>query len=171
RFAVRLEDEAGDPLDGAAIEFELTGPGGSRTFGAATGPDGVAAKTARLHEIAGDYTITARYAGDTGRFVGSSVSQPFEVKRDDSVVVLVLQGKANKQTLRATLSDADAETGLGGRTLEFFSDGAAMGSAVTDGSGVALFDVPKRSDGKRRTYRVDFRGDAYYDPSSHSISS
>jgi serine protease AprX len=171
RFAVRLEDEAGDPVEEAAIEFELSGPGGSRTFGATTGAEGVAARTVRLDEAPGDYTITARYAGETGRFVGSSTAQAFELRRDDSDVVLALVGKHNKQTLSATLSDTDAASGLAGRTLEFFSDGVSIGSAVTDGSGTAVLEVSKRHDGKGRTYRVEFTGDSYYGPSADARSS
>ncbi len=78
---------------------------------------------------------------------------------------LAVQGNGSAKTLVATLTD---ETGapVAERAIDFFADGSAIGSAVTDASGVASLGVPPKNRRSKTTYSASFAGDESYSGSS-----
>ena len=161
-FEARLADEiTGDGISGEEVTFELSGADGTSTFTATTNADGVAASNVTLDRAPGSYQLIARYAGDDAR-VGSADQTGFAIDREDTNIALAIDGKNSKRTLVATLTDRDAGTGLGGKTVEFFVDGAPLSTATTNADGVAT------TQGKagKHTFEARFGGDDNYVASS-----
>ena len=168
--AARLLDEAGDPVAGDVV-FELTGPGGSRTLTAATNDQGVANKALGLDLAPGDYTLAARYAGQTGTFASSATSTAFQVVKEDTALTLAVEGTGSNKVARARLTDADSGAGVAGRTVTFVADGKAIGTAVTGSDGRAALDIPKGPKKSTKTdYQASFGGDDYFRSSSRGAS-
>lgn len=165
-FEARLTGSDGDPIAEADLVFEHTGAETSRSFTATTDEDGTASVTPSLEEEPGAYQLTVRYAGDDGHG-GSADTASFVVAREDSDVELESRGNGANRRLLILLADADTpEDGIAGRTIELYSDGEFIGSAVTGPDGRATFDPERRHQGGPRTYEARFEGDAYYLASS-----
>lgn len=82
-------------------------------------------------------------------------------------IELIVEGQDEGMTLRARLTELDApQSPIVGRTIDFYSDGELIGSAVTDPDGVAVVAVPPRHRGANRTYEAVFAGDHSYLASS-----
>ena len=161
-FAARLQDDGTDqPLAGEEVTFELTGTDGTSTWTATTGADGVASTTVAVDRAPGSYQLVARYNGDDSN-LGSADTTPFAVDREDTDLSLAVEGKNSKRTLVATLTDRDSGAGIAGRTIEFSSDGAAMGTATTNENGVATTEAKPGT----RSFEARFSGDDYYVASS-----
>ena len=161
-FAARLQDDrTGEPLVGKEVAFELTGADGTSTWTATTGEDGVAATTVAIDRAPGSYQLVARYDGDDSN-VGSADTTSFAVDREDTDLSLAIDGKNSKRTLVARLTDRDSGAGIAGRTIEFFSDGASLGTATTNEDGVATTDARPGT----RSFEARFSGDDYYVASS-----
>lgn len=78
-------------------------------------------------------------------------------------IELTVEGEDEGMTLRARLTELDApQNPIMGRTIDFYSDGELIGSAVTDADGVASVAVPPRHRGANRTYEAVFAGDDFY---------
>jgi len=169
-FQAALSDEAG-PVGGAEVTFELSGDGTLRTFTATTDDNGLAQVTPLLEEEPGNYSVTALFAGDAENSASSSSPAPFEVLREDTTTTLNISGRGSKRTLEATLSDEDSGAGVTGRTVEFFADRTSIGSSSTDGSGVALIQMPARYRGGHHDFEARFSGDAFYLPSAGTAQS
>ena len=162
--AARLS-EGDDRVSGAAVEFELVGPGGSRTASGTTDADGVTTAELPLDLAPGSYTLTATYAGEGSR-EGSSVEQAVTVVRDTTATTLVVDGKGGNRTLTVTLQDADdAPTGLAGRTVVLFADGREIGTVTTGSDGTATF-APTGKDRSAKAYEARFAGDDSYEGST-----
>jgi hypothetical protein len=161
-LSARLTDSDGDPIPDADIRFELAGADGSRVVGATTDEAGVASVTTTLSERPGSYYLTARYAGQPGRYEGAAEPIAFLVTRDDSLTALTSEGNGQNKMLRATLVDEDSGVGLAGRTIQFFNDKGSLGTAITDADGVATFTPGARQSSGRRTFRAVFDGDDFY---------
>ncbi|MFP5351185.1 MAG: S8 family serine peptidase [Actinomycetota bacterium] len=165
--ALLTATDTGAPIEGAEVVFEITGSSGTRSLSAVTDAAGVARSDVQILEQPGQYVLTARYAGDEENHAGSADSMGFVVDREDSSTAVSLNGTSKAPTVVATLTDADdAATGLAGRTVEFFVDGRSLGTAVTNGSGVASLDVPKKDAKKADVYSAVFAGDTYFVGSS-----
>jgi hypothetical protein len=81
---------------------------------------------------------------------------------------LSVVGKGGNRSLAARLFDAGDSTGIGGRTIEFFAGGAAIGSATTNADGVATLKIP-RANRDATTFEALFAGDDTYAGSSAQL--
>jgi Tol biopolymer transport system component len=80
---------------------------------------------------------------------------------------LEVEGRGVQRVFEARLWEADdPATGIPGRTIEFFADGTAIGTATTDEEGVATIQAPPRYRGGRHTFEAVFAGDDLYLSSS-----
>jgi serine protease AprX len=167
----RLLDEANDPV-GGDVTFELTGPGGTRSWTSGTNAQGVATKSIDLGLVPGAYTLAVRYAGKTGDFSGSSSQGAFRITKEDSGLTLVINGTGSNKVARTTLTDPDGGAGIAGRTITFTADGKTIGTAVTGADGRASFDVPKgvKKPSEKYEYKASFGGDDFYTQSSATTS-
>ncbi|HEV2890143.1 MAG TPA: S8 family serine peptidase [Frankiaceae bacterium] len=163
-LSARLVDEAGAPLAGETVTFQMLGPSGFREVSALTGADGVASQTLVAATEPGSYRVAVGYSGRAGAYDSSVASQPVAVVREDSALSLVSSGTGGKRTLTATVAEADDATRrLAGVTVTFWADGVQVASAVTDATGSATY-APKNA----KAYEARFGGDAYYAPSAAS---
>lgn len=165
-FEARLTDSQGDPIENESLTFTLAGEGSTRDFDATTDGDGIASVTPSLEEKPGPHQLTVRYEGDEER-AGSADTMAFTVEKEDTDTELTVEGRGGNMTLRAHLSDLDSPAdGIAARTIDFFSDGEAIGSAQTGSDGVAEAPVPPGHRGANRTYEAVFAGDGFFLPSS-----
>jgi hypothetical protein len=153
-----------EPVVGAPVTFTLARGGSVRTLEALTGADGSASVTPQLVDVPGDYALTVRYEGDESR-EASDATTTFTIEREDSVLDLSVAGQGQDKTLQARLSDADTQAaGIGGQTIDFYSDGAFVGASVTDENGSASLSLPPAHRGSKRSYSATFAGDEFYLP-------
>ncbi|HET7481587.1 MAG TPA: Ig-like domain-containing protein [Actinomycetota bacterium] len=157
----KVVDSVGAPIDGAPVTFTLGGGGSSRTFEATTGNDGVATVTPVLTERPGTYELTAAYAGDADHDP-SSVSTSFVVEKEDTATSLTGSGKPSRRTLTAGLRDSDSGAPIAGRTITFYADGTAIGTATTSADGTATLVIPSRYQGGHHDFTARFAGDDFY---------
>jgi poly(3-hydroxybutyrate) depolymerase len=87
-----------------------------------------------------------------------------EPEQEATTLTLSKSGKGAHVTLSATLTESDSGAPVAGRTIEFFADGASVGTADTNHAGVASISFKRGS--KRETYSATFSGDREYAPSS-----
>jgi hypothetical protein len=167
-FEALLTDPDGDAIGGANLVFTLTGAGSSRSFTAITTGEGVASVTPMLEEKPGPHQLTVRFTGDT-EHAGDADTTTFVVDREDSDTELTVSGQGKNRTLTARLFDRDTTTdGVADRTIDFSADGELIGSATTDGSGVATLKPPPRYRSGKHDFEARFDGDDYYRSSSAS---
>ena len=162
-----LLSSGGSPVAGQTVTLEVTGGDGTETFETTTNADGLARVTDRMDGAPGSYVVTARFAGNDTYAASADVAS-FVLEREDSAAAVSVTGKGAKQTLNATLWDADSGDAVSGRTVEFLADGAVIGTATTDDAGRAQLNVPPRYRGGEHTFVVRFAGDDYYLPSEGS---
>jgi hypothetical protein len=154
-LAARLADETGAALAGRTLTFALAGT----TVPATTGGDGTARATFTLSVPPGEHPAKVSYAGEDG-YLASAATFTFTVTREDSALTLAVSGAGISRVLSARLSDGDtAASGLAGRLLAFTADGVGLGTATTDGDGVAQLSAPPGFRGGSHTYGVTFAGD------------
>lgn len=85
----------------------------------------------------------------------------------DTSMSLAVQGNGAKRTLVSRLSVADdPATGVPGRTVDFYADGAAIGSVLTNLDGVASLVVPRAYRGSGHVFEARFEGDDGYESST-----
>ena len=159
RVEISLVDEAGAPIAGEPVDFELSGPGGSRTWTDTTGDGGLAGRTITLTEQSGEHTLIARYGGRTGDYASSVDTTTLVVDKEDSALTLTVVG-SRKATAKLVDGDSPAD-GVAGRTVEFLDNGQLLGTAVTNSDGVASFDLVPGSGG-RRELEARFLGDGSF---------
>jgi hypothetical protein len=158
----RLTEASGAPLAGQELSFTL----GSSSATALTDATGIARVELPVGETPGDRTVSVRFAGRDGELAPAVASTPFRVERDDSTTTLTAWG--GKSPVTATLVDEDSSAPLAGRTIVFRADGEVIGSAVTDESGVASVETPKKHQHKGVVFTATFGGDGLYAESSDS---
>ena len=161
-FQARLEDATGAPLAGEEVTFQLSGGGGERTFGATTDDNGLAMVTPILDVAPGDYLLSASFAGDDDLAASSSSTDAFTVEKEDTTTTLAVGGQGSKRSLRSTTADGDSNEGIAGVAIEFFADGTSIGTATTNGQGIAGLDIPPRYRGGHHDFEARFAGDDYY---------
>lgn len=149
----------GAGVAGKEIVFTLDGQevGHDETDG-----NGDASVTVSLEPPARDAEQGASFLGDEGH-AASSATGPFSVRLDDSELAFSFTHRGKNSAATATLTDADSDGGLPGRTIHFFVKGQEVATAVTDASGVATahFRMPKRG-----TASASFAGDDSYSGAS-----
>lgn len=167
RVEISLIDEAGDVVVGEPVRFELTGPGGSRSWSVSTNANGIAGRTISLSELPGDYTLVARYDGRVRSFSGSSADTTFVVEKETTALDLSVAGKGSKRTITATLSENDGPA-VAGQQIVFFANGTEIGRATTNAAGVATLATPSGHRGGSFNFEARFAGNDYYRSSSGS---
>lgn len=156
--AARLTESTGEPVAGQPVTLSLAGD--TRT--ATTDANGVASATFTLSAAPGTYDLTAAFAG-ADPFTGSSASQPFEVRPEQSAMALAIATTKSSRTLTATLTDGDAPGGpVTGRTVTFSADGVLLGTATTDAAGNAVLVVTNRYRKGAHVYEARFAGDSHF---------
>ena len=161
-FEASLEDENGLPIAGEEITFELNGADSQRSFTATTDALGIARVTPTITERPGAFRLIARYGGSDG-LLPDATEVTFPIDKEDTATDLSVEGKGSKQSLHATLSDADSSTGVADRTITFLADGDEIGTAVTRNDGTAtLAAIPAKYRGGHHDYAARFGGDDYY---------
>jgi hypothetical protein len=147
-----------DPIAKAALAFAL----GPRTFTATTDADGLASVDPTLSETPGEYELQVRYAGSAA-YQPISATAAFTVAKEDTDLILALEGRGKQRRLVARLSDRDTPSdGVAQGTIDFAADGKPIGSALTDDDGVATLAVPARYQGGRHAFEARFAGDDFY---------
>ncbi|HYF92747.1 MAG TPA: Ig-like domain repeat protein, partial [Symbiobacteriaceae bacterium] len=151
-----------DPaLAGMTITFSVEG---TEVGTGVTDDVGVATFTYTPGQSPGSYTYTATFAGD-GLYSASAdtaslriLALPTSVSITGATLVY-----DTSVPLTATLSPA-----LAGRTIEFAVDGTVVGSADTDGTGIATITYTATQDAGTHTLTASFAGETDYEPSSGS---
>jgi hypothetical protein len=164
------EQDSGAPVIGEEVTFELVGSDGSRSFSAVTDDTGVATVTPTLTEAPGSYQLVARFAGDEERSAAAN-TQGFVVDKEDTTTTASFAGKGARRSIVASLSDADSDTGVAGRTIEFYGDGQLLGTAETNGAGEASIVLPPDFRGGKHDFEARFVGDDRYTASSATVAS
>lgn len=116
---------------------------------------------------------TATYVSVTPGIFGYATSvyaewydaTPVVTQPEATTLALAVEGNGSHKTLIATLADA-AGAGIEGRTIAFFANGSAIGTAVTDPSGRAELAVPAQHRSSKTRFSASFAGDDSYSPST-----
>jgi hypothetical protein len=171
-FSARLSDGTGAGIADQPIRFALLdGAGEAVQFaaGSPTDSDGLSQVAMTLGVPAGDYTLEAVFIGSPDELTASRATSDFSALAGDSALGLVAEGVGAKKSVTATLTDADADVALAGRTVEFFANCTSIGTGVTSGGGTASMSVPARYRSAGTLFSAVFEGDSgaerYYDGS------
>ena len=174
-FRATLKRDDGTRIKDAKVTFELKAGGSTvADFSDRTNGSGVAKITETLSNSPGSYRLVVRYKDKNV----TKERETFTIERDESALDLTQEdeqdsdeeneeGEGNGNgndpgTLVATLTDLDDGTALGGRTVNFYADGEFMGSATTDDTGTARFEVPDGYKDKQTEFSAVFDGDDFY---------
>lgn len=162
--AAMLSDSDGAAIPGEPVTFTI----GNATGTGVTDGNGTASVTLVLLGPAGEAILTASFAG-TDQLGPSSVSVPFVVAKEHTVLGLSAEPgpTIGSKDLVASLTEADGMP-LAGRTIRFTTEVTTrnvpktveLGTAVTDGLGVARLAVPNKYLNAERTMVAEFAGDA-----------
>ncbi|MDF2628438.1 MAG: hypothetical protein K0R39_2269, partial [Symbiobacteriaceae bacterium] len=152
-----------DPaLAGKLVTFTVGGVAAGSASTDATGTATVTYSTAALS--AGNHTIQANYAGDSGTQASSGTAtltlQPVPTGLNVPTASTSYGGTA---TLTATLTPA-----LAGKTITFSVAGTVVGSAVTDAAGVASLSYVTTQNAGNHTLTAAFAGETNYAGSTGS---
>lgn len=159
-----LIDSDGAPLAGRTVTLSI----GSASAAGTTDASGHASATLVLPGPAGPETLTASFAG-AGFHGPSSASSPFTIAKEDATLTMPdAVGKPPSPVVAlATLRESDGAP-LAGKEVTFLVQDrvrsqlvyTAIGTAVTDGDGVASRTIPVRYVSKvKRPIRATFSGD------------
>lgn len=159
RLGATLVDDQGVPVSDALVTFELSNDETLESWTGVTGGNGVASVPARLLVEPGNYLLTARYEGLADVYEPSADGAAFVVDKEDTLMKVDVAGKGSKSEIVAVLSDADeAMFGVSDVVISFFGNNQFLGTAVTDGSGTARFEVPPRYRGNNGSFEAEFDG-------------
>jgi hypothetical protein len=164
-FDATLTSIDGMAIADALVTFTLANETTEESWTGLTEADGTVSVPARLLMQPGAYDLVARYEGEAGVWEPSAAPQAFVVAEEDTAMTLEVVGKGKKMQLIATLSDADdAARGVEAAPISFWADGNQLGTAFSDGTGTAAFDVPPsyRSGRARFEAMFDGSGDPYF---------
>jgi secreted trypsin-like serine protease len=171
-FSARLTDGSGAGIADQPIRFALVnGAGDAVQFaaGSPTDADGLSEVVMTLGVPAGDYTLEAVFIGRPDELTASRATSDFSALAGDSALGLVAEGVGAKKSVTATLTDADADVALAGRTVEFFANCISIGTGVTANDGTSSITVPARYRSAGTLFSAVFEGDSgaerYYDGS------
>jgi hypothetical protein len=148
-LSASLVDEYGQNVNGRTITFTV---GSDPSLSASTNSSGIATKSYTPQLVAGSYSASAAFAGDS-LYNTSSSSHSFDVAKKGSTIAYTgaVTGGPNKTiVVSAVLKDATGKP-LGGRTVNF-QLGTQSVNATTDGTGVASTSLKLTQ--KNGTYTV-----------------
>ena len=160
----------GAPLNGYGVAFTVGGVGVGTDFTDASG-DLSLAWTVTAGTL-GANALNLSFAG-SGLYVASNASATFTRTANSVIAVPNVSGeRLQVVNLTATLTRNYDGALIGGRTLNFFVDGSNVGSAVTNGSGVATlaYAIPVGAAIGGHTMGATFAGDATINPSSSPVA-
>ena len=157
------------PLSGQALNFTLEGPE-ELVWELTTDADGIARDSRVLELQPGDYTLRVS-AGQGGPLGGVTIERAFTLLPERTVLTLLDEGHGVNRSVSATLLDDDGTPVAGREVALYTEDGDAVGSAVTDGAGVALFDLPPQYRSPNHVFRATFCGDTHYSGSATATAS
>lgn len=161
----RLTDEAGEPVEGAAVLFRIDD--GSE-MAALTDAEGLAEATLEVDVEPGEHAVHALYGG-SDLMAGSSTTGVIRVAREDTYLELE-DARGARRSISATLSDLDAVTAVAGRLIRFSADGEVIGEALTNDRGRATVEVPPGYRGAKSAFHAVFDGDEFYTSSSTAVA-
>ena len=147
------------PLSGQPLTFALEGPG-ELTWELATGADGIARESHLLELRPGDYTLRVSASG--GPLAGVTIERAFTLLPESTVLTLLDEGHGVNRSVTAMLLDDDGTPVVGREVALYTEDGDAVAGAITDGAGVARFDLPPQYRSPNHVFQATFCGDAYY---------
>ena len=164
----------GTPVPGKSITFTLGSGTGAPACSAMTDATGTATCSLTPNQIAGAYTSTATFGGDSS-FGPSSTSTSFVVTKEETLTKFTLASptvlaNGSSATFSATLKE-DGVTPIVGRTLTFTlgtGSGAQSCSGTTDASGTASCTIGVNQSSGPNTVKAVFAGDGFYQSSSDS---
>ena len=160
-------DQTGANISGETLYFQVDGNDGDT---ATTDGNGNAYLNYTIPEIGtGSHTITVSFAGDSSYNPGSG-SNTLTVSAASSAFIPqnVAGTIGGSTTLEAYLYRTSDFASIVGRTVYFTVDGSAVGSAVTDGGGLAAVAYALPASLSRGTHSIGFTfaGDGDYNASS-----
>ena len=145
--------------------FDLTGA----YYDSACEPLGTVAATEVRHAVpeAAQYVVVTPgiFGYATNVYAEWYDTTPVVVEPEATTLALTIEGKGSARVLVATLADS-AGTGVAGRTIDFFANGASIGSSVTSSGGRAELAVPSSHRSSKARFSASFAGDEAYSPSS-----
>ncbi len=150
---------------GRTIDFTVDG---TAVGSAVTSGSGVAALMYHVTNTPGQYPIGYAFAGDAA-YNASTGGSTLTVTDDTTLVVDDKTGQIGATVdLTATLTRNLDNAPVAGRTVDFDVDGTAVGSGVTNGTGVATvpYLIGVGSGTGTRTIGGAFAGDVVYGPSN-----
>lgn len=163
--------QASVPLSSRSLSFTV---GATSAGSATTNSSGTASRSFVIPESlgVGAQTITAAYAGNS-YFNGSNGTSTLTVSKGNTTLTLPaksvnIDGSGGSVTLEATLKRTTGSAPLSGKTVEFKVDSVSIGTATTDGNGLASkvhTVAPGTSTGSHPT-NASFGGDALYNAST-----
>jgi hypothetical protein len=135
--AAKLTEADGTPLPGRTVTFAI----GTKRVTGRTGTDGIARASYNPGKTAGKYTLVATWAGDdtAGAF---SLSVPFTVTLEKTVVTLTVTRSGTRRTVVAKLADDD-KTLVTGQTITWLVNGKKVSSAKTTSKGTVTLTTAK----------------------------
>ncbi len=143
-------------VDGTVVGIAVTASGGlaSLTYVVPTGG-----------AIGSSHPITAAFAGDSGDSASSGSASLTVSKYGTTLGVVAVTGVPGQTvTLSATLKRASGGASVSGESVTFSVDGAAVGTATTNASGIATLSymVPLGATIGSHSITAAFAGDATY---------
>ena len=167
------EFDTSAPIQGESVTFTVSNGTSSQSCAGTTDVNGKASCSFVVSLTPGSgYTVTASFAGDID-YLSTSVSQPYTVTREESVVVYTgatTGDYSDHVTLRGVLTaDTVGGTPLSGRQLTF-TLGSKSCSATTSSSGVASCSVMIGDVAGSYQVVAGFAGDTYYAPTTGSAN-
>ena len=129
----KVTDASGAPVAGAPITFTL----GHTVTNATTNDSGIATAKLVPTDSAGSYSLVESFGGDdkTGQ---ASLSTPFTITAEKSVLALAAKASGSKRIVTATLRDDDKHA-LAKQVIAWFVNGKAAGKSTTSSAGTASF--------------------------------
>jgi hypothetical protein len=121
----------------------------------------------------GNYVLNARFDGRTPEYEATSDLTTFVVEKEDTVLKLSKRGKGKKKRLVVRLTDADDPVrGVGAAAIIFRTKyGHPLGTAITDGTGKAVFKLHRHYWSKRvLRAKFDASSDVYWESSRARIN-
>ncbi|WP_406694032.1 Ig-like domain-containing protein [Singulisphaera sp. Ch08] len=118
---------------------------GQTSLGTATIINGVATLTTTALPVGVNNAITAKYSGDTTFGASTSLASSVTVTKADTTIAVTVTpnpaGFGDQWTLTATITAASPGSGTPAGTVQFFTNGTAIGNPVTLVNGVATLST------------------------------
>ena len=162
-----LTDEKGNPIKDKNVRFEVEGVEvGSNN----TNDDGIATVSYNILQNPGTYTITAIFDGDD-EYYGTENYADLTVNKFNSNIIAddVTGTVGDSVDLTATLTDDNGDPIIG-KNVRFQINGADVGTAPTNGAGIATLSHNINENPGNHEIRAIFDGDEEYESSENTAT-